>query len=173
MYDDRDHNFDMCEKCMRADIYIAERAFEHHWKNSKYGHTFKAYVGEDLTSTFFAEAGCNPSAHTDNEQYYGHRVEPGSVHGREALHLKMVCWMDPWCVVEGIKQAEDVYIDIHHVYGHDFDVSNTCHISFADADEMGDHIDKSKFEHAHEFDFPPHGFEEKPRGIVLKEALGE
>ena len=42
---------------------------------------------------------------------------PNSIFGKALLHLKQVCWMSPWVVVENIPSSwKKIDIDIHHVY---------------------------------------------------------
>lgn len=135
MYDCREHNFDMCDKCMMADTYIGKFWTERPWKHSKLGQTYKRRSPIDDHVEFIAKAGDNESAHTNNSEYYEKRHEEGSVLGIESLHLKAVCWMNPWAIVEGIKNAKSISLYIYHSYGIDFDMSNQVFISFADADD--------------------------------------
>ena len=81
MYTCSAHNYDMCERCMKADTYIGKFWTEHPWKHSKYGQTFKRRSPIDDHVEFIAKAGDNGSAHTDNPQYYEKRHEEGSVLG--------------------------------------------------------------------------------------------
>ena len=70
MYECRACNFDMCERCMKADVFIYKFWSEKPWKHSKYGHTFKRRSPIDDNIEFIAQAGDNESSHTKYATYY-------------------------------------------------------------------------------------------------------
>jgi len=150
MYECRACDFDLCVRCMKADLYISKFWTEKPWKHSKYGQTYKRKNPVDGAEVeeveFIASAGENSSAHTDNPQYYERRLENYSVLGKESLHLITVCWMNPWACVEGIKNAKTISVFIYHAYGEEFDMRTTCDISLVDLkNHTGETIDTSKF----------------------------
>ena len=110
MYDCTACDFDMCVKCMKADLYISKFWTVKPWKHSKYGHTYKRRNPVEGTEVdqveFIASAVQNASAHTENPEYYSRRLEKGSVLGVESLHLIKVCEMNPWVCIEGIENAK-------------------------------------------------------------------
>ena len=157
----------MCDKCMMADTYIGKFWTERPWKHSKYGQTYKRRSPIDDHVEFIAKAGENASAHTDNPQYYEKRHEEGSVLGVESLHLNMVCWMNPWATVEGIKNAKSISLYIYHSYGNSFNMSNHVYISLADVD------DAENFARVKEVSWPLENAHEQPRNLIIREKIAD
>jgi hypothetical protein len=178
MYECRACNFDLCVRCMKADLYISKFWTEKPWKHSKYGHTYKRKNPVDGSEVeeveFIASAGQNVSAHTDNPEYYERRLENYSVLGKESLHLIKVCWMDPWACVEGIKKAKSISVYIYHAYGDDFNMPTTCDISLVDVkNHEGENIDTSKFTKVSSVKWPLEGWENKEKKVIVREKLAD
>ena len=74
--------------------------------------------------------GANDSMWTDNESYFGRIMLENSVFGKEALQLKMVCWMNPHTAIEYIPADwRSVNVTIYHSYGNQFSMNSiTCKI---------------------------------------------
>ena len=53
---------------------------------------------------------------TEANQYFKRTMVPNSIFGKPLLHLKSVCWFNPWVVVENIPSSwSEIAIDVHHV----------------------------------------------------------
>lgn len=70
MYDCIEHDYDLCARCMQADIYIYKFWTEKPWKHSKYAHTFKRRSPIDDKIEFIAHAGENDNSLSKYEHYY-------------------------------------------------------------------------------------------------------
>ena len=76
-------------------------------------------------------AGENESMCTNDKRYFAQVSREDSVFSKKCLHLKIVCWMNPFIVIEKIPadwDKLDVYI--YHSYGKKFHMQNTVNIMF-------------------------------------------
>ena len=71
-----------------------------------------------------------------NDKMYYELIEiENSTYGLPLLHLKSVCWMNPWAVVERIpSNAAKIDVFIYHIYGSGFGMNNTCIIAIKEID---------------------------------------
>ena len=66
---------------------------------------------------YLSYAGGNNSMWTNSSEYFDQKDVDDSTFGLPLLHLKTVCWMNPWAVVEKIPaQAEKIDVFIYHIY---------------------------------------------------------
>ena len=76
--------------------------------------------------------GKNESMWTNNTSYFERtRFGGQSTFGKDkdVLHLKMVCWMNPYAVIEHVPEDwSEFNVAIYHAYGLRFSMDNTLNI---------------------------------------------
>ena len=87
----------------------------------RYNNTHLMIDAATKKEVFRGYAGDNGGAHHPNPAYYGKKTVEGSIFGKELKHLKTVCWLRTFVVVEHLPASYDkLDITIHHVYGSGF-----------------------------------------------------
>ena len=101
-------------------------------KDQKYGHTYRRRNPDSKRNELLAYGGGNDSMWTNTPTYFGRVERPDSVFQKPVLYLKTVCWMNPWCVLEGIPaEASKISVFIYHAYGQRFRMQNTLNLKLA------------------------------------------
>ena len=76
--------------------------------------------------------GKNESMWTNNLSYFERTLFGGqSTFGKDknVLHLKTVCWMNPYAVIEHVPEDwSEFNVAIYHAYGLSFSMNNTLNI---------------------------------------------
>ena len=93
------------------------------------GNTHVRRNQELKTKELMGYGGANNSMWTDNASYFARVVLQDSVFGKQALHLKSVCWMNPYTAIEHIPADwTSVNIAIYHAYGRQFRMNNKLNV---------------------------------------------
>ena len=103
---------------------------------------------------YLSYAGENESTWTEDPRYYNREcTEGGNFNGKPCLVLNRVCWMNPWCCVEGIDvpEADKVLLDFHMLHNMlgNFNVKAAIRVRFChfDPDDREASTKKENFTH--------------------------
>ena len=148
-------------------IQVAQ-SFVHEVPNTLYGNTYtRARMGELL-----GYGGGNDSMHTNNPSYFARRSIEKSTFGKPLLHLRSVCWLNPYAIVENIpKSWQKINIAINHVYLHGFDMQSSFvriwHCPMADIKDKT----KAPLTVLHNQEWPLPSANSQPRNVLVSEPV--
>ena len=112
--------------------------------------------------------GGNESMWTNNSSYFARVVLKDSVFGKQALHLKTVCWMNPYTAIEHIPADwTRVNIVIYHAYGKRFRMNNKFNVKLAPQSSLKDK--EIPWVTLWSTSWPLAGHQNKPRGNLIRE----